>query len=67
MPVSFYLLVGVAEKNGDLVSITSRSKQAGSIVLHGIDENSTTPAILKATYVLRGHKLILMFLRRKER
>lgn len=56
---------GVADENGDLVFTASQSKQAGQIALHGVDENSSAPAALRATYALKGRKLRLIFKKRK--
>lgn len=62
---TFQPVNGAADKNGDLLFTASKSKQAGQIVLHGIDENSTAPAMLKATYALNARKLMLRFIKKE--
>jgi len=52
---------GAADDNGDLLFTASKNKQAGQIILHGVDENSIAPATLRATYALKGRKLMLIF------
>lgn len=55
---------GAADYNADLI-FNSTKKQAGQIILLGVGENSIAPAILKATYELKGRKLLLTFKKRK--
>ena len=62
---TFQPVNGAADDNGYLLFTASKSKQAGQIVLHGIEENSTSPAMLKATYALNGRKLTLKFIKKK--
>lgn len=62
---TFQPVNGAADNNGDLLFTTSESKKAGQIVLHGIDENSAAPAMLKATYALNGRKLMLKFVKKE--
>lgn len=52
---------GFANDNGDLLFIAPKSKQEGEIVLHGVDDDNVAPAKLKATYKLKGRKLVLTF------
>ncbi|WP_157799144.1 hypothetical protein [Mucilaginibacter auburnensis] len=56
---------GTADDDGDLIFTASKNKQGGQIILHGVDQNYTAPAVLKATYALKGWRLRLIFKKSK--